>query len=113
MMSAVIRFSVVSVLIMGPVAGGPSNPLIHQAAAASDPAAQRLFVERIDIVGNARTPDRTIRQEFRFAEGDLYSPTLVEDTKKRLITLGFDPQFSVSPGSQSNRVVVTVTVRDP
>ena len=30
----------------------------------------RVYVERIDIVGNTRTEDKVIRREFRLAEGD-------------------------------------------
>ena len=30
----------------------------------------RVYVERIDIVGNTRTKDKVIRREFRLAEGD-------------------------------------------
>ena len=34
----------------------------------------RVYVERIDIVGNTRTKDKVIRREFRLAEGDASTP---------------------------------------
>ena len=36
----------------------------------------RIFIDRIDIVGNSRTLDAVIRREFRIAEGDAYSKVL-------------------------------------
>jgi len=41
----------------------------------------RVYVERIDIVGNQRTEDKVIRREFRLAEGDAYSADAVRRTK--------------------------------
>ena len=41
-------------------------------------AGPRIFIDRIDIVGNYRTLDAVIRREFRIAEGDAYSKVLVE-----------------------------------
>jgi len=33
----------------------------------------RVFVERLDIIGNTRTKDKVIRREFRIAEGDPFN----------------------------------------
>jgi len=38
----------------------------------------RVYIERIDVVGNTRTKDYVIRREFRLVEGDAYNPLLVD-----------------------------------
>ena len=49
----------------------------------------RVYVERIDIVGNTRTEDKVIRREFRLAEGDPYSAEAGRAPKTRLTDLGY------------------------
>ena len=34
----------------------------------------RIYIERINIIGNLRTHDYVVRREFRLAEGDAYNP---------------------------------------
>ena len=50
---------------------------------------QRLFIDEIQIMGNSRTQDRVIRREFRFAEGDAYSPTKIRRSKQRIENLNY------------------------
>ncbi|MGH6865444.1 MAG: outer membrane protein assembly factor BamA, partial [Methyloceanibacter sp.] len=49
----------------------------------------RVYIERINIVGNFRTRDDVIRRQFRLAEGDAYNRLLVQAAQKRLRSLGF------------------------
>lgn len=72
----------------------------------------RVYIERIDIVGNTRTLDEVIRREFRLAEGDAYNRLLVENARKRLQALRFFKSVKVtpSPGSAPDRVVLSVVV---
>ncbi len=49
----------------------------------------RIFVERIDIVGNKKTKDFVIRREFRVAEGDAVNAFMIERGRKRVQALGF------------------------
>ena len=49
----------------------------------------RIYIERINIIGNLRTLDYVVRREFRLAEGDAYNPLMVDKAKKRLQALGF------------------------
>lgn len=72
----------------------------------------RVYIERIDIVGNTRTLDEVIRREFRLAEGDAYNRLLVENARKRLVALRFFKSVKVtpSPGSARDRIVLTVVV---
>jgi outer membrane protein insertion porin family len=72
----------------------------------------RVYIERINVVGNFRTEDRVIRRQFRLAEGDAYNRLLVEAARKRLRELGFFKSVDIdtSPGSAPDRVILTVTV---
>jgi outer membrane protein insertion porin family len=70
----------------------------------------RVYIERINIVGNERTKDFVIRREFRLSEGDAFNPLLVDRAKKRLQGLGFFKAVEVKrrPGSAPDRVVLDV-----
>jgi outer membrane protein insertion porin family len=74
----------------------------------------RVYIERINVVGNTRTKDHVIRREFRLAEGDAYNPLLVDRAKKRLQGLGIFKVAEVKrrPGSAPDRVVLDVEVEE-
>ena len=72
----------------------------------------RVYIERINVVGNSRTQDYVIRREFRLSEGDAFNPMLVDRAKKRLQALGFFKNVEVKreQGSAPDRVILTVEV---
>jgi len=72
----------------------------------------RVYIERINIVGNFRTEDKVIRRQFRLAEGDAYNRLLVEAARKRLRGLGFFKSVDITtePGSAPDRVILMVNV---
>jgi outer membrane protein insertion porin family len=72
----------------------------------------RVYIERINIVGNFRTEDKVIRRQFRLAEGDAYNRLLVEAARKRLRSLGFFKSVDIEtePGSAPDRVILAVNV---
>lgn len=74
----------------------------------------RVFIERIDIVGNTRTLDRVIRREMRVNEGDSFNRVLLDRSRSRVRALGFFKDVTVeeTPGSQPDRSVVTVNVEE-
>ena len=74
----------------------------------------RVYVERIDIVGNVRTKDQVIRREFRLAESDAFNASLLRRTRQRLTDLDFFGNVSVNAaaGSASDRSVVTATIEE-
>jgi outer membrane protein insertion porin family len=80
---------------------------------AIDPG-KRLYVERIDIHGNARTHDDVIRREFDFGEGDAYNRALVDRAERRLKALGYfkTVKSTTQPGSAPDHVVLNVTVEE-
>ena len=74
----------------------------------------RVYVERIEIVGNVRTLDEVIRREFRLAEGDAYNTALIRRSRQRVMNLGFFSQVDIdtSQGSAPDRTVLTVEVTE-
>lgn len=74
----------------------------------------RVYIERINVVGNTRTRDYVIRREIRLAEGDAYNRLLVNRARKRLQALGFFKKVDVQSeqGSASDRVVLNFVVQE-
>ncbi len=74
----------------------------------------RVYVERIDIVGNTRTKDKVIRREFQVAEGDAYNAGAIRETKTRLTDLGYfgSVDIATTPGSAADKALVTTTVAE-
>lgn len=74
----------------------------------------RVYIERIDIVGNNRTLDKVIRREFRLAEGDAYNRLLVDAARRRLTRLQYFKKVTISnePGSAPDRVILIVRVQE-
>src|SRR5258706_8396807 len=76
--------------------------------------APRVYIERINIVGNTRTRDEVIRREFRLAEGDAFNRVLADRSRTRVRALGFfsDVTIKEDPGSSPDRTVLTVSVTE-
>jgi outer membrane protein insertion porin family len=74
----------------------------------------RVYVERIDIVGNTRTRDEVIRRELRLFEGDAFNRTLVERARRRLTALDFFSKidFKEQPGSAPDKINLIVEVEE-
>jgi outer membrane protein insertion porin family len=74
----------------------------------------RVYIERINIIGNFRTQDDVIRREFVLAEGDAFNRLLVEAARRRLRSLGYfkTVEIETEPGGAPDRVVVIVKVQE-
>ncbi len=74
----------------------------------------RVFVERIDIVGNYRTLDRVIRREFRLVEGDAFNTAKLRRSRQRVQNLSFFKKVDVSnvPGTDPDKTVIQVEVEE-
>ncbi|WP_254073209.1 outer membrane protein assembly factor BamA [Acidisphaera sp. S103] len=74
----------------------------------------RVYVERINIVGNVRTEDKVIRREFRLAEGDPYSAEEIRRTKTRLTDLGYfqNVDIATTPGSAADKAILNTTISE-
>src|SRR5215510_6912807 len=55
----------------------------------------KVYIGRIDIVGNERTRDQVIRREMRLDEGDLYSATKVQRSRQRLMNLQYFEEVKI------------------
>lgn len=74
----------------------------------------RIYIERIDIVGNYRTEDEVIRRELNLYEGDAFNRVVVERARRRLTALDFFDKidFIEQEGSAPDRVVLVVQVAE-
>ncbi len=74
----------------------------------------RVYVERIDIIGNVRTLDEVVRREFRLAEGDPFNTALLRRSRQRIENLGFfeTVEMRTLPGSTPDRTAVEVEVAE-
>lgn len=74
----------------------------------------RVFVDRIDIVGNVRTQDKVIRREFRLVEGDAFNSAKLRRSRQRIQNLDFFESVKVEqlPGSAADKTVIKVEVEE-
>lgn len=74
----------------------------------------RVYVEKINIVGNVRTLDKVIRREMRLVEGDPYSTNKISRSEQRLNNLGFFEKVRISnaPGTAKDKVVINIAVQE-
>lgn len=75
---------------------------------------QRVYIDRINVIGNTATLDRVIRRELMLTEGDAFNRTLIERSRNNLRALGFfkDVEIKEERGSAPDRSVVNVTVTE-
>lgn len=74
----------------------------------------RVYIERIDIVGNTSTLDRVVRRELRVSEGDAFNRVLLDRSRNRVRALGYfkEVEITESPGSKPDRTVVEIAVEE-
>ncbi|MSO89295.1 MAG: outer membrane protein assembly factor BamA [Rhodospirillaceae bacterium] len=74
----------------------------------------RVYVDRINIVGNVRTMDKVVRREFRIAEGDAFNTAKLRRSRQRLRNLGFFEKVDVAnvQGSAPDRTTINVEVEE-
>jgi outer membrane protein insertion porin family len=71
-------------------------------------------VERIEVKGNTKTRDKVVRREMELQEGQLFSETGLENSKRRITALGYFDRVDVSTeqGSDPDKIVVNVEVAE-
>lgn len=74
----------------------------------------RVYVDRINVVGNTRTLDSVIRREMMLGEGDAFNRNLIERSRNNLRALGFfkDVTIEETRAAEPDRTVVNVTVEE-
>lgn len=74
----------------------------------------RIYIERINILGNDRTRDYVIRRELDVDEGDAYNQILIDRAKKRIQKMGIFSSVDIQrvSGSASDRIILNVNVTE-
>jgi outer membrane protein insertion porin family len=74
----------------------------------------RVYIERINIVGNTQTLDRVIRRELRISEGDAFNRILLDRSKNRVRALGFFKEVEVTEtaGTDADKTIVDIAVQE-
>jgi outer membrane protein insertion porin family len=74
----------------------------------------RVYVQRIDIVGNARTLDKVVRREFRLVEGDAFNAAKIRRSRQQIHNLGLFETVEVNTeqGDQPDQSILTVAVQE-
>ncbi len=72
----------------------------------------RVYIERIDIVGNTTTLDYVIRREMELVEGDAFNRILLDRSRNRVRSLRFFEEVEITEvqGSSPDRAIVEVKV---
>jgi len=75
---------------------------------------RKVYIGRINIIGNTRTLDEVIRRELRIQEGDPYNSTKILRSKQRLQNLGYFKRVEINKttGDQLNKVDLTIEVKE-
>ncbi len=68
----------------------------------------------VNVHGNTKTLDKVIRRQIEVAEGETYTATGLEETKKNLMRLGFFKEVNVTTkkGKEKNELDVDVEVEE-
>lgn len=71
-----------------------------------------VHIERISVRGNTKTRDKVMRREMEVEEGDLFSETKLEDSRRRIISLGYFERvdFSTEEGTEHDKIRVNIEV---
>lgn len=75
---------------------------------------KRITIERINILGNTTTRDKVIRRELKIKEGDLFNRHLIDESRARLMQLGFfeDIRFATPRGTRDDRANLNIEVKE-
>jgi outer membrane protein insertion porin family len=71
-------------------------------------------VERIEVKGNTKTRDKVLRREMELEEGQLFSETKLEDSKRRITALGYFERVDMSTeqGSAPDKLNINFEVAE-
>jgi outer membrane protein insertion porin family len=92
-----------------------ANPVKHTVDVEFDiKEGPRVYIGRIDVVGNTATLDSVIRRRLLVAEGDAYNRALVDRSKGNVRALGFfkDVDVTNTPSSEPDRTNLLVKVTE-
>jgi outer membrane protein insertion porin family len=73
-----------------------------------------VYVERIELKGNTKTRDAVLRREMELEEGQLFSDTRLEASKRRITALGYFERVDVSTeqGSAPDKIIINFEIAE-
>ena len=71
----------------------------------------KVYIGRIDIVGNERTQDRVIRRELRLDEGELYSGSKLRRSRQRLNNLQYFEEVNIDTRARAEDDLLDLEVQ--
>lgn len=71
----------------------------------------KVYIGRIDIVGNERTQDRVIRRELRLDEGELYSGSKLRRSRQRLNNLQYFEEVNIDTRARAGEDLLDLEVQ--
>jgi outer membrane protein insertion porin family len=74
----------------------------------------KVYIDRIEIVGNTKTRDKVIRRELWIKEGEVFSKKKLEESINALRRLGYfeDVQVETEKGKELNEVNIKIKVKE-
>jgi outer membrane protein insertion porin family len=74
----------------------------------------KVYYERINVIGNTKTRDKVVRRELRIYEGELTSASLRELSRRRVTALGYfeKVEMKTRKGSADNLQIVDVEIKE-
>ena len=71
-----------------------------------------VYIDRINIRGNTKTRDKVMRREMEIQEGDLFSETKLDESRSRIIALGYFERvdFSTEQGAEDDKIQVNIEI---
>ncbi|MEZ5985391.1 MAG: outer membrane protein assembly factor BamA [Hyphomonas sp.] len=74
----------------------------------------RVYINRINILGNTQTLDRVIRRELRVSEEDAFNRVLLDRSRNRVRALGFFKEVEIEevPTGDADRVDINVNIQE-
>lgn len=75
---------------------------------------EKVYYERINIVGNSKTRDKVVRRELRIYEGELTSASQRELSRRRVMALGYFEKVDIKTrrGSTDNSQIVDIEIKE-
>jgi outer membrane protein insertion porin family len=75
---------------------------------------KKVYVGKIEILGNLKTRDNVIRREFRLKEGELFDSSKLKRSKQRINNLNFfeDVKFDTHRGEDPDLIDILATVTE-
>ena len=71
----------------------------------------KVYIGRIDIIGNERTQDRVIRRELRLDEGELYSGSKLRRSRQRLNNLQYFEEVNIDTRTRAEDDLLDLEVQ--